>query len=339
MPPPIRFVCRTCGKRLKVPADAAGRRAICPDCGQRTRAPGDPLDGRTRSQLAAFDAWLDGPTDATLGGVFRAAWADWKRSVPTLGPAVLLAEILWPAATAAALYGGALVLIVLTGAHGYAALVPFFFAACFAFVTSWAIACYVTHGLTGAHLVAARGSVRFGSLFRAPRFWRATLCLTLLGGFGAALFAAPVWLAGYFRLWAVHDALMGAIWLGSLLLVPPALFLLFWPVPFLIHDRPELRHVRPLLAAIKMGSGRWGGHVAVGAVAFLLTAGGPLAIAATSAGLIGLTGFGVGFGFGPPGVLGLLALSLPLLPFTAPLGGLMLAQAFDRAERARLGGD
>ena len=338
MLPPIRFVCRTCGTRLKVPADAAGRRAVCPECGQRTRAPGDPLDGRSPEDLAAYDAWLDGPTDATLGGVFRAAWADWKRSVPALGPAVLLAEFLWPAATAAALYVGAAVLIVLTGmSEGYSVFVPIFFAACFAFVTSCAIACYVTHGLTGAHLEAARGRARFRSLFRAPRFWRATLCLTLLGGFGAALFAAPIWLAGYFRLWAVHDAQMGAVWLGSLALVPPALFVLFWPVPFLIHDRANLRHVRPLLAAIEMGAGRWGGHVAVGAIAFLLTAGGPLTIAATSAGLLGLTGFGLGFG--PPELLGLLALYLPLLPVTAPLGGLMLAQAFDRAERARVGGD
>ena len=317
-PPPLRFECGTCGKVLEVPADAAGVRTACPQCGEPATAPGEPVGD-------AFDDGMTGPAEVTLGSVFRAAWADWKTHLRTLAPAAFLAVLVWFAGTVTAAFaiGLAVALLDALGAHTETMVL--------AGVWLWlaaasAVGGLLGHAFAGGCLEAARGGVRIWGVMRSPRLGRAALCMTLAGLFAAGLVAGPVWLAASAHL----SGLIGPLTLGSLLLVPPALFVLFWPVAFLIHERPELRHVRPLFAAVRLGAGRWGGHVAVGLAAYVLTATGPLALLGATVLL-----FGLGGGIGPTELLGVLVLGTPLLPFTAPLGGLMLAHAFLRGERGR----
>ena len=315
----FRFDCGTCGNVLEAPPGAAGGRIACPQCGERAIVPGESLGGGS-------DDGMTGPAEVTLGGVFRAAWADWKTHLRVLAPAALLAVPLWFAGAVTVAIGVTLILLGLSelGVGDDEALL--LAGTLVGFAAVWVIGCLLGHAFVGGCLEAARGGTRIWGALRPPRLGRAALCLALPGLFAAGLVAGPVWLAAEVRLWGLIRPIM----LANLLLVPAALFVLFWPVSFLIHERPDLRHVRPLLAAPRVGTGRWGGHAAVGLAAYLLVAAGPLGL------LLALfTVFGFGIGVGPVSLLGLLILAAPLLPFTAPLGGLMLAHAFLRAERAR----
>ena len=307
----VAFRCGMCGSPL---TGAAGTRTLCPRCGEAAVVPGDPF--AERGLVPRTGPTVTGPTDLTLGGVSAAAWADWKRQVRVLAPAVALAGLLWGAAAAVAGFAGGLTLLVLTeagvGDGGGRELA----AVGVGLTGVWTAGALLTLVLADAHLEAARGGSRPARAYRTPRFGRAALCLTPLGPFAAALVAVPGWAA----VRAGFPALTVPLTAAAGLMVPPVLFTLFWPVPFLIQDRPELRGVRPLLAAPAVGAGAWGGHIAVGLAAFVLTVAGPLAILGVAVALFGGAA--------------LLVAPLPLL--AAPLGGLMLAHAYDRAERARL---
>lgn len=51
--PAIRFPCPTCGRRIRVTADAGGRTATCPECGERLRVPDFAGVGGDDAPLAA----------------------------------------------------------------------------------------------------------------------------------------------------------------------------------------------------------------------------------------------------------------------------------------------
>ena len=94
---------------------------------------------------------------------------------------------------------------------------------------------------------------------------------------------------------ALTFAAVATPWLG--------LWVLFWPTPYLILDRPDLRGVRPLAASLRGLRNDPGGHLAAGAASGLA-----LVAAVTP------------WGFG--------------LPVFGPLAGLLSAHGFDRLGRA-----
>ena len=113
---------------------------------------------------------------------------------------------------------------------------------------------------------------------------------------------------------------------GTLLAAGP--FLLLWPVPFLIHDRPHLTGFRPIAAAWRLARARGGGFWSAGLAAYAclaatvwFTVGGPIATARPDALFPALFGAAICTGIG--------------LPLTAPPTVLLLAHAYDRAERGR----
>ena len=300
---PGEIVCPVCGEV----ADANA--AACPSCGELLGGLGDDPTGMRRG----------GPTGVTLGSVWFAAFESWKEHFGILLGGLAIAGLV-VAAVILTLYIGmfAVMVAMLAGVFGAGGggggagaamrVVTLLFTAALLGVGSW-----LTAGLAGLHLEAVRSRPDLGTLFRSPGFWRMLLCGLLLGVFGYALAALPQLAMAMlnFRFGGVGaagppDAGMFVL-LGLTGLIPLAvnvgMFVLFWPVPFLCVDRPDVGHVKPIWWALKMPAGSWGGHLAVGAAAFGLLLGG-------------------------------LLLCLVGVLLTAPLAGLLLAHAYDRFDRA-----
>ena len=347
----IQFRCETCGKKLRAPISKAGAQSECPQCGDLVTVPlsAGPRDG---DRLAKYDptgpiacpvcgAEVDanaadcpacgellggmgedptgmrrgGPTEVTLGSVWRAAVEDWKEQFGILLAGFLLAGLIVFAAYMS-LYIGSIAFVfigVLASGGGPGAGPPdatFFILigiyVLVAAVAMNAVCCWMTLGLAGMHLEAVRTRPELGTLFHVRGFWRMLLCGLILGFFGMVLIYLPfigVFAALGFGGGGGGELLIFLLGFTLSQLVMGSLFLLFWPVPFFCIDRPDVGHVRPIWAGIQMPAGAWGGHLAVGAAAYgLLFAGYMLC--------------GVG------------------LLFTGPLAGLLLAHAYDRFDRA-----
>ena len=142
-----------------------------------------------------------------------------------------------------------------------------------------------------------------------PRFWSDLPRLWLCGAAGLLTAAGLIGVgpASVFELlWGEFGWSGGAAELAYAVALGigfAAWFLLLWPVPFLLADRPDLSSLRPFAAAATLPRGRWGGHVAAGFVAFLL--------------------------YGPAGAF--FGLGVPLV---APVVGRILAVTYDRHTRA-----
>ena len=317
-------VCPQCGEENRVPGagrpDAHGA-ATCPACGAAV-GPDAPACGACGELLGGLDDTPGRgggrPTGVTLGAVLRAAGRDWRRRGPLLTGGCLLAALFWCLlfVTQVSLALGAGWAAGVT-AGGQESLGAFLVVYGLAALAAYPVNCAVPLGLAGLHLAAVRdelprggrggGEPRLAPLWRTRGRRRMTLCVTLLALFGTGLgvvnyhlmrAAAELLTGGGADLWRWEVALdWTATGLAALLI-----WVLFWPLPFLIADRPDLRHVRPLRACLRLPDGAWGGHLAAGAAGLV-----PLLVTAP--------------------VLGL------LLPVTAPLTGLILAHAYDRLDR------
>ena len=53
----IRFICPSCGKKLNVKAQLAGKRGICPDCDTRIRIPSDQSAGSSDGEQTATKSY------------------------------------------------------------------------------------------------------------------------------------------------------------------------------------------------------------------------------------------------------------------------------------------
>ena len=327
--------CPTCGEPVTVPTDggllgsfAAGRpgeRRKCPVCGARAQ-PGDTACRACGEFLDEPDEGLggleEGATEVTLTGVWAAAWADWQRHL-----GILLGAVAVAGAISVGVYMTTYVasMVALFGVFAGAGLggpggggppdalvigaIVFFYA--LQFVVPVIPPLYFSLGLSRLHLAAVRDVPEFGELFRSAGFGRMLLCGGILYVFTAVLTTVP-FVGVMFGLEAAGgmggggEGVMLALLAGMALSMAAGagLFAVFWPVPFLIVDRPGLGHVRPLWhAALVPGSGRWGGHLAVGLTAY---------------GVLALGYFFCGVG----------------LIFTGPLAGLLMAHAYDRHTRA-----
>ena len=329
-------VCPQCGD-VAGPDPAAGPGA-CPQCGGPVPA-GAAACGACGELLGGFGTAADrghvggdGPASLTLGPIWRAAWADWKAHLGTLLAGVLLSFVTAMVLTTAVWVGGSVILYAAAAAAavGGAAngpperwFVPILLGGISAgWLASLAVGSWMLSGLTRLHLDAARAGTadvprgpELGRLFAGPGFGRVFLAGATVGTFVAILVYAPglVMLGGL--AWAGGAKGGGGLLEASALLLfyllPAATmtvaFVLFWPVPFVAVDRPDLRHVRPVLACFTLPAGRWGSHVAVGLAA---------------AGLL---------------FLGWTTLCVGLL-FTGPLAGLLLAHGYDRLTRSESGG-
>ncbi len=305
---PHELACPVCG------ADVGERAAACPACGEFLGGMGDDPSGLRRS----------GSTAVTLGSVTAASFESWKEHFGILLASLLLAWLVSTALTFA-LYSGMLAMFfggaaILGGAGGggeeVAALMIVMAVVGGVTVAAAIIAanCWMTLGLAGLHLEAVRDRPDLGTLFRSPGIWRMALCGIILCFFSYVLAALPFF-GGAMLLFGFNGPGGGpmnggnVVLMLSLYLVPTAVFggafMLFWPVPFLCLDRPDLGHVKPIWGALTLPSGSWGGHLAIGATAYgLLLAGG-------------------------------MACGIGLL-FVGPFVGLMLAHTYDRYDRAEL---
>ena len=316
--------CPQCGEENRVPGagrpDAAGK-ASCPACGAAV-PPGAPACGACGELLGNLNdaAGRGGGRAAgvTPGAVLRAAGRDWRRRGPLLTGACLLATLFWcllfVTQVALALGAGWAAGVRAGGDESLGAFIVVYSLAALA---AYPINCAVPLGLAGLCLAVVRGELpRGGRSGEGPRLaplWqtrgrrRMTLCVTLL-----ALFGTGLGVANYNLMWAAAELLAGGgadLWRWDVTLDWTAtalaalvVWLLFWPLPFLIADRPDLRHVRPLRACLALPRGAWGGHLAAGAAGLV-----PLLVTALTLGL--------------------------LLPVAGPLTGLILAHAYDRLDR------
>ncbi|QDT17968.1 hypothetical protein [Alienimonas californiensis] len=300
------ILCPVCGERSSPDAVA------CPSCGELLGDLGDRPDDRLRHEGRS------GPTEVTLGSVWTAAFEDWKEHFGILLASVLLAiaisfgtfftlymglGVAMIVGMAAAGGGGGPPNEVVIGVIMVGWMVLLFVA--IVVVNSW-----MTLGLAGLHLEAVRGRPELSTLFRPPGIWRMMLCSVIVAVFAYVLAAIPTVGAMYLIFDGAGGGPPGGGMIALMLLgylIPVAVyggvFLLFWPVPFLCVDRPDVGHVKPLWWSLKMPAGSWGGHLAVGGAAYGLL-------------FLGALPCGVG------------------LPFTGPLAGLLLAHAYDRFDRA-----
>ncbi|NNJ24655.1 hypothetical protein LzC2_07140 [Planctomycetes bacterium LzC2] len=320
--------CPQCGDETTVPSVPSA----CPVCGERTapgaaacEACGELLGPLSSAETGDFAA--SGPTTVTLGAVWRAAWAGGLTNYDVLVVAYLLAGVLWCTVSVMLTLGTGLLLGFLnrSGWFNYDERL-YVVGGVLGFAAVTAVGCCFVHGLAGMHLEAARGGTSLQHLFRPPRLGRAMLCGVPLVLSSTALLIAP----GFLSYWAALGPVAAAVgMMAAWLVVPAVAFVLFWPTFFLIHERPALRHFQPLIAAATTPRDDWGGRIAVALAAYPLIAFGlvgPLGL------LLGAGGLGM---FGSIGLLGTLFLGGVVTLFTGPLGGLLLAHAFDRSERAR----
>ena len=307
--PPDRVVCPVCGTEADPDA------AECPACGE--------LLGGFKS--TSRGGRLDGPTDVTLGGVTGSAVEDYKQHFGILLGGIALCWLIAIAAVMACymlmfglMFGGMAVAGGAGGggdAAGVVAVVAGVFGA-FAFAGAIAaLYAWLSLGLAGMHLEAVRSRPELGTLFRGTGFWRMLLCGTIVAVSSYAL--SLVTMFGFvflvFGLAGGGGPAGAEIWFvlmmyGSMFAVNGLFFLLFWPLPFLCVDRPDLGHVRPLMRSLTLPQGSWGGHLAVGASAYAI--------------LLLSSIFTCGIG----------------VLFAGPLAGLMLAHAYDRLDRGAADG-
>jgi len=346
---PSTVPCVVCRRELEVPPQ--GGAVTCPQCGEANRiAPGRPKQPAERpscpvcgapvspddpacdacgellgSLAAVSDEGRDRSSATTLTALGLAAWRDYRSRGLLLGAAVFGAMLLWTMlfVSQTALGFGAAALAETFGARGIdGPIFAFLIAYTVAAIAALPVNAAVPLGLANLHLAVVRGTLprgqgsgegsRLAPLWRARGKGRILLCAALIalvgGGIGTAgvlLVDAVIGPLARFNGPVPRILLEIAIWAAAAI---PALVLwtLFWPLPFLIVDRPDLHHVRPLIVCLQLPAGRWGGHVAIS----LLTA-------AVFVGSV-------------------FAWTFPL-PFVGPYLGLLMAHAYDRADRDRPG--
>ena len=363
------FDCPVCRRELTAADGDPGLPVTCPQCGERTAPPGAGMTGDVCPRcdaavgpgaaacpacgelLGPLSDGLDGaarPTAGTLGGVFAAALRDYRRRWGLLGSGWLLAALFWGllfVTQCVAGYGTAIVADMGFGI-GLDAIGFGFLAYGVAALLNLPLNGGVIVGLAGLHLAVARREVPKGRrrgegaalspLWRTRGRRRTVLCGVIVLLFGAGLAIASSFLADVGLDVTFGRSVQRWYWEGPILVAAVAvpllvLWLLFWPLAFLIADRPDLRGVRPLWVCFTLPSGRWGGHLAAG------TAG--LAVAFAPAFAVGLVLLGDLLAWGnwweseTVNVL-MLLLVPPAFLVTLPAGGLLLAHAYDRCDRA-----
>ena len=323
------MTCPQCGEVNDVAAAGAGgsrNPAACPVCGAAV-GPGDAACGACGELLGpltdpADPTADDRPVATTLGGVFAAAGRDWLRCWLLVHGSVLAAIVLWCTLffSQVLLGVGLLFLAEETDLLRRNEELAFFFGYGLGALMAFPINCATPLGLAALYLAAVRRRLPRGRssgeglaispLWRARGRRRMMLC-------GVILLATVVGLmiGGCLTFNEFEENLLprGGGWndveeLGFFLAVlfpPVLLWVLFWPLPFLIVDRPDLRHVRPLKACLTLPAGHWGGHLAIGAVTAVLL------------------------------FLGTLPYFL-LWPAVFPIVGLLVTHAYDRYDRAAL---
>ena len=326
--------CPQCGDAVRVPTDGGllgtftpPGEVRCPVCGATAdaNAPACPACGELLGGLEEHDPTgmgRGGPVEVTLGSVWNSAVETWKEHLGILLAGILLAGLV-VFAVAFSLYVGmigvTLAAAALTGGgpggpnDALMATAMILFGLLYAAGTT-AASSWMTLGLANLHLEAVRGRPELGTLFRTGGFWRILLCGLILTFCGYALSIAPMFGVMYLLFEGMGGGPPGG-WgilgmFAAMYLVPVAvfggLFVLFWPAAFLCADRPDVGHVKPLWFALKLPSGQWGGHVAVGLAAYGLF----FAASLFTCGIGGL--------------------------FAGPLAGLLLAHAYDRYDRAEV---
>ena len=278
------------------------------------------------------DAPAGEPGGVRLDSPLRAAGRDWAANALPLAVATLATGAAWGVALLAvtALAGLLCFLsaVISTEAFGLGRVAV---AVCaFAGMAAWTAAAGAVTGVAALApaalcLAAARGEPaghpgrpwRDGFAPRLPARGRRRAALAgasaalFLVGFGVTsvwllfLAAEAVWGTG--PMWSWQPVIHAAGWAAGAA-AAGGLWVLFWPLPFVILDRPDLKYLRPAAACLGRLPGRWGGQVAAGTAAGALL-------------LIGALPWGLG------------------LPFAVPLAGLILAHAHDREERSGRDGD
>ena len=308
--------------------------AACGACGELL----GPLGGNAPSAG-------DRPTDAALFSLVRVAWQGWRRRWLLLGSSVFGAVLLWVTLfLTQVLLGFAAIWIAETllsaGEMGGGMFgVGYGLGALAALPLNAA----TPLGLAALHLAVARGEVprgaRFGEgpafapLYRARGRRRMLLCFTALAAFIGGLVAAGEQLVDVFE--PLPGVWREVGYIAATAVPLAAAWLLFWPLSFLIADRPDLRYVRPLRACLTLPAGRWGGHLAAGAVGLVV-----MLAPALAAGLALLVDFYAWWLIldSERGLFLLSLLAAAAMTASVPAGTLLLAHAYDRADRAAADG-
>ena len=366
------FACPVCRRELTAADGDPGGPVTCPQCGERTAPPGAGVgtDVCPRCEAAVgpgaaacpacgellgpLSDGVDGaarPTAGTLGGVFAAAFRDYGRRWGLLTSGTLLAGLFWGllfVTQCVAAYGTAVVTDMAFG-FGLDALGFGFLAYGVAALLNLPLNGGVIVGLAGLFLAVARrevpGGRRRGEAAALSPLWRTrgrrrtVLCGVIVLLFGAGLAIASSFLADVGLEVIFGRSLQRWYWEGPIYVAAVAvpllvLWLLFWPLAFLIADRPDLRGVRPLWACLRLPTGRWGGHLAAG------TAG--LVVMLSPAPAVGLLFLGDLFAWwslsfvwnADVGETLVYLLAAPAFLVTLPAGGLLLAHAYERCDRA-----
>ena len=352
-PPPGGSVeCPQCGEINRAPAAVAAdvddgdcRGPVCPHCGAPVDAAaaacgacGELLGSLVGDADEVADPREERSLEVGLLSIAAAAGRDWKRRWLLLGAGALSVPLLYALLFGTQCLLGAGVAVLAVTVFDFRRMEGEIFGFLFGYGLG-ALAALPLNvgaflGLAGLHLAAARGQlprgrargepVAFSPMWRTRGKRRTLLCVALLTAFGVGLHFAPI-AAFYLMTETFFSARVGWEWentvsLGSALWTVGLLWLLYWPLLFVIADRPDQRHVKPLWFCLTLPRGRWGAHLATGFVAGALLLAGPglpLLIA------IGLEKEGPLF------------LALPLTCVLVPLTGLILAHAYDRLERAR----
>ena len=348
-PPPHgaggRATCPQCGEVNEVAAAGAGdspNPAACPACGAAV-GPGDAACGACGELLGSLgdptaDPREERSLEVGLLSIAAAARRDWKRRWLLLGAGALSVPLLYALLFGTQCLLGAGVAVLAKHVFGFRALEG----EIFGFMLGYGLGALAALplnvgaflGLAGLHLAAARGQlprgrtrgepVAFSPMWRTRGKRRTLLCVALLAAFGVGLYFAPVAV-----LFIGLEALSGApvaweweetIFMGSGVWTVGLLWLLYWPLLFVIADRPDQRHVKPLWFCLTLPRGRWGAHLATGFVGGALLLAGPGLALATAVSVE---------------EEGALFLALPFTCVLVPLAGLILAHAYDRLDRAR----
>ncbi|NNJ24657.1 zinc ribbon domain-containing protein [Alienimonas chondri] len=323
--------CPQCGEANQI---AAGDRSnvmapTCPVCGASVGAD-DPACGQCGELLGSLTdrageglVQTGGPrsSSTTLGAIVRDSAKDFGRHWLLLCSTALGAQCLWIMLFVTQVFlgiGGILLgAEVLHGAlPGDADVLCFFFGYGLGALAALPLNAAVPMGLANLDLAVVRGTLprggrsgegsRFSPLWRPRGRRRMLLCgLIVLGLLAGQLIAwallVEAWEREFRAVVGSYDALQTLAFAGFA--VPTVvMWTLFWPLPFLIVERPDLRHARPLKACLTLPAGRWGGHVAISLVTAVM----------------------------------LFLATLPwtlLLPIVGPMVGLLLAHAYDRGAR------
>ena len=262
--------CPVCG------AAVAPNAAACGVCGELL----GPL-GPTGPAAARPPGELDSPTDATLVGLLRAAGRDLLRHGLLSGAAVAGSMILWTMLFVTQVLLGlaafGFVAAVSNGRGDGAEAVAFLLGYGAAALAALPVNSAVPLGLANLHLAMIRGTLPRGRSSgeggKLSPLWRTRgkvpmlLCGLLVLGLGAAEVVAVVWTAGEFDT-ELNRLAGGSDFAETVAVVGVAvplfvLWTLFWPLPFVIVDRPDLGRLRPLRVCVRLARGGWGGRLAV----------------------------------------------------------------------------